>query len=173
MDVWCTLDDVAARALLEVVLRGPAAARPTALERAIVKETMERFLVSGDRLWEEEARCRPPETRIWRCEISISSPPMLVAKLVLVAPVSSPPAPPAARVDVRHVLLPLSATLSPVSVQLSEIMRWRAGAIVAIERGPAVVVRLSAGATIVATGRLGSSLGRRAIRIGPLDEAYT
>jgi len=40
--VWCVVDLASQSALLEAVLGGPGAARPTSIERAIVAETIER-----------------------------------------------------------------------------------------------------------------------------------
>ena len=166
VDVWCAIDGAGARALLEIVLGGPGAAKTTALERGIVRETVERMLSSTDRVWEERTASRFPSTAGWLCKVTIAAASGNPADLCFYAPAADePPTPIVQRVDLRDVPVALSASLPSTDVRVHEIAAWHPGAIVMLGCDAEPAVDLFAGATRMAIGRLGAVRGRRAVRV--------
>jgi flagellar motor switch/type III secretory pathway protein FliN len=166
VDVWCTIDGTAARALLEIVLGGPGAAKPTSLERGIVRETVERVLSSTSRVWEERTEARFPSTSGWLCRVTIAAACGNPAELCFYAPAADePPAPIVQRVDLRGVPVTLTASLPPAGVRVRSIAGWRLGAIVTLGCDAESAVDLFAGSACVASGLLGAVRDRRAVRI--------
>jgi len=166
VSVWCALDDVAAASLLELVIGGPGAAQPTALERSIVTETVERLLQSIGGSWNEQHDALWPDTQWWRATLRISTQKSGYADLVLLAAAApNPAAPVAAPVNAGHVPLNVVAVLSPVSVRLETVLRWTPGSVLALDRPPDALILLQSGRTPLAVGRLGQSNGRRVIKV--------
>jgi len=166
LDVWCAIDGDAVRNLLEIVLGGPAAPKPTTLERGIIRETVDRLLTSGERLWEERGSPRFSLTAGWLCPILIVDAGGIRAHLDLYAPaIVEPPAPIPALVDVRDVPVSLSATLPPLAVRVDAVAAWRTGTVVTLVGAADASVGLYAGASRIAAGKLGSVRGKRALRI--------
>lgn len=170
IDVWCSIDGEAARILLEMVLGGPAAPKPTALERRIIREAVDRLLTAGGRLWEE--RCSPhlSSGAGWVCPILISDAGAITTHLDLYSPAMAESATPIpALVDVREVPVTLCAVLPPRGVPVGAIAAWREGTVVTVAGRADATVDLYAGAARIAAGRLGSLRGRRALRIEVVD----
>jgi flagellar motor switch/type III secretory pathway protein FliN len=166
VDIWCAIDDADARALLEIVLGGPGAAKPTSLERGIVRETVERVLSSTSRVWEERTEARFPSTSGWLCTVTIAAACGKPAELRFYAPAADePPTPIAQRVDLRGVPVTLTASLPPTGVRVRSIAGWRSGAIVTLGCDAESAVDLFAGSACMASGLLGAAAGRRAVRI--------
>ena len=170
IDVWCVVDDESVRALLELVLGGPGALKPTALERGITRETIERLLSSCDRLWEERSVAALSTNRGWQCRVAVVAARGDRAELSLFAPaVEDPPPPTVARVDLRKVPMTLTASLPAIDVRVDSIASWRCGTIVELGRGTSAPVSLCAGTVHLGAGRLGILRGRRALRLGQRD----
>jgi hypothetical protein len=165
---WLAVDETAARNLLQIVLGGPASKNPTTLEHEIVGETVERMCSSAGLCWEENGPDSPPPTGdAWRSTISIDPSSCDRVRIELVAPATpgqTSPAP--SRVDADRIPIPIRAALLSEPLQLGAIAAWRPGALVSLSvEGGAPVVALFAGTRSIAMGRLGSSLGRRAVQI--------
>lgn len=166
LDLWCTLDLNATRALLAIVLGGPAAPTPTALERGIIRETIDRLLLGSDRIWEECAAALVPSAEGWLCSVNIASKRGTSgAELCLFAPAAAePPVPVMACVDIRNVPLCVEASLPAISVRVSSIEDWRRGTIVPLDCED-TPVELSACGVTIATGTLGAFRAKRAVRV--------
>lgn len=170
VDVWCTIGDVAARALLEIVLGGPGASNPTALERGIVRETIDRVLTSTGRLWEERGGPKPANVSGWVCRLKVTSGRGCCADLALYAPAfADPPAPFSQSVDLRNVPVNLSAALTSINYRVNAIAAWKGGTIVPLRGGADARIGLFSGPSLIAEGRLGTVNGRRAIRIERIE----
>ncbi len=166
VDIWCAIDSADARALLEIVLGGPGAPKPTSLERSIVCETVERVLSSTSRVWEERTAARFPSTAGWLCKVTIAAACGKPAVLCFYAPAADePPAPIVQRVDLRDVPVTLTAALPPTEIRVHAIAGWRAGSIVTLGCVADSAIDLFAGSTCMASGSLGAVRGRRAVRI--------
>lgn len=164
--VWCIIEDASACALLELILGGPGADRPTALERSIVTDAVKRLLAADDCVWEDADGTSPPAGRAWRCGVTIVSEKGARAELSLVAPAATVTPPPAAgRIDAGQIPLSLTASLAPVRMRLDSLMDWRAGSIVTLNSPAEASIWLHAGSAALANGRLGISHGRRAVRL--------
>ena len=86
---WCIVDFESQAALLEAVLGGPGAARPTSIERAIVAETIERLFLSAGSRESQLAECereRPLHEQWWRCNVDLTPRSGRSATLQLFAP---------------------------------------------------------------------------------------
>lgn len=163
--IWLALDDTALRGLLEAVLGGPAAAVPTALERDIVRETIERLIASDAVLWQESPRERIPEDDFWLGEVRISSPRSPAVRLSLIAEAA------------RQEILPDRTTLDPGVIPISlwigfpatahrlgSVLRWGPGSLVRLAaRVPAAAV--CAGHREIASGAIGTARERLAIKL--------
>lgn len=164
---WCIVDFESQAALLEAVLGGPGAERPTSIERAIVAETMERlFLCAGSRE-SQLAECddeRPLHDRWWRCNVDLTPRKGRSATLQLFAPPAAPDRsnPIAgdadAEPDVHAVPICMSVEIAPVSITLADILAWRPGALVPLPRGSLGAATICAGPDVqLARGRAGAT----------------
>jgi Type III flagellar switch regulator (C-ring) FliN C-term len=169
--VWCVLDAQSQRSLLESVLDGPGATTLTTVERTIIAESLARMLgASGPthRL-SEEARERPPAAGMWRCDVDLCSVRHGRTAIALFAAAKSEPAPTSVPAPhVRDVPLDVRAQLAPVSIALHAMQAWHIGSTVRVADGLAARARLTIERIGVAGGDLGTSAGRRAIRLADL-----
>jgi len=166
-NLWCIVGFESQAALLEAVLGGPGAARPTSIERAIVAETMERLFLHMDSPESQLAECeneRPLHEPWWRCNVDLTPRKGRSATLQLFAPPGTADrsnsiagnagdAP-----DVHSVPLSLSVELAPVAITLSHILGWQPGAIVPLPRGSLGGVTICAKPDVaLARGRAGAT----------------
>ncbi len=169
--VWCVLDAQSQRSLLESVLDGPGAMIFTSVERTIIAESLARVLgASGPthRL-SEEPRERPPVAGMWRCDIDLCSVRHGRATVALFAAAKSEPAMSSGPAPhVHDVPLDVRAQLAPVSIALHAMQEWRIGSTVRVADGLAARAKLTIERIGVAGGDLGTSAGRRAIRLADL-----
>ena len=162
---WCVVDLDSQAALLEAVLGGPGAPRPTSIERAIVAETIERlFSRAGapDLPLAECERERPVHGDWWRCNVDLTPRRGRSATLQLFAPPapadhsSTPPGafdPP----DLRAVPIFVSVELSPISIPLAHILEWIPGAFVPLPRQSLVTATVRTSPNVrLGRGRIGS-----------------
>jgi len=139
--VWCVVDMSSQAALLEAVLGGPGATRPTSIERAIVAETIERLFRHDDMratTLEEREGDRPLQGDWWRCNVDLTPRKGRSATLQLFAPPAAEENTAhatAGSADVRAVPISLSVELTPITVPLADILAWSPGAIVPLSRG--------------------------------------
>jgi flagellar motor switch/type III secretory pathway protein FliN len=160
---WCIVDAGAQAALLEAVLGGPGAARPTSIERAIVAETIERLFSLGDSAISQIAECaheRPVDADWWRCNVDLTPRRGRSATLQLLAPPA--PAdnqnPPAGAVpDLRMVPLRLSVEFAPISVPLAQLLAWTPGALAPLPRGSLTTATVGPANVRLASGQIGST----------------
>jgi hypothetical protein len=162
--VWCTADEESQRALLEWVLDGPGASVPTAVEKTIVAECVERLLSASAGSWAEAPVHDIAHEEAWHGVIDVCGL-SRVARLELQVRADAGAAiGPAPRVD--EVPLRLAGRLGPFRVTIGDLVNLRQGsslalgvattsppALLCIERGPAI------------SGALGVVDGRRAIRL--------
>jgi len=161
--VWCIVDAGAQAALLEAVLGGPGAARPTSIERAIVAETIERLFaredIPGSQIVEREQE-RPVHADWWRCNVDLTPRRGRSATLQLFAP-PTPEAtrnpPTGAAPDLQAVPVFLSVEVGPISIPLAQVLAWTQGALVPLPRRSltAAIVRVWPNVRL-ASGRIGS-----------------
>jgi flagellar motor switch/type III secretory pathway protein FliN len=164
--VWLVLDDGALRALLEIVLGGPAAAVPTTLERDIVRETVERLCASDEVVWQEAASGSAFCSDAWRSDVSIAAQSGPRARLTLAAPAPPPPSPGTLpRVEVGGIPISVGVAIAPSRMRLAEVLTWQPGSIVALGADGTPSVSVFADTEQIASGRLGASRGRRAVRL--------
>lgn len=166
-DVWCIVGFESQAALLEAVLGGPGAARPTSIERAIVAETMERLFLRADSRESQLAECeaeRPQHDSWWRCNVDLTPRRGRSATLQLFAPPgpadrSNPLAGTAEDApDLYSVPLLLSVEVAPLAITLSDILGWRPGAIVPLPRRSLGGVTICAKPDVtLARGRAGAT----------------
>jgi flagellar motor switch/type III secretory pathway protein FliN len=170
LDVWCVVDDRSVRVLLELVLGGPGALKPTALERGIIRETVERLLSSCNRIWEERGAAAVSTNRGWQCRAAIITAGGARADVTLLAPAfEDPPRPAPARVDLRNVPMTLTAYVPAIDVRVGSILSWQCGTVIELRRDANAPVSLCAGSMPIGAGRLGIVRGRRALKLGPRD----
>jgi hypothetical protein len=159
--VWCIVDAAAQAALLEAVLGGPGAERPTSIERSIVGETMERLFAhdsgSGSRI-AEVARERPIEAEWWRCNVDLTPRRGRSATLQLFAPPTQAVDPPTgAAPDLRAVPIFVSVETAPISIPLAHVLAWTPGALVQLPSAALNTAMVAAHPGVwLASGRLGS-----------------
>jgi flagellar motor switch/type III secretory pathway protein FliN len=165
LDIWCSLGLAGARALLSIVLHGPAGDEPTPLERNIVRETVERLLAVTGRVWEEQAASKLPLLPGWCCRLELTDALGAKATLTLHALSRCAPTRKVERVDLRAVPLMLDASLAVTQFRVEAIARWRKGDIVTLACAPDATANLRAGNACVAAGSLGASRGKRAILV--------
>ena len=160
--VWCVVDAGAQSALLEAVLGGPGAARPTSIERAIVSEAIERLFLREANAASQIAECmheRPAHADWWRCNVDLTPRRGRSATLQLFAPPTPviEQNPPSAAPDLRAVPLPLYVEVEPISVPLAQLLAWTPGALVPLARGSLISAMVGARPNVrLATGRVGS-----------------
>lgn len=165
VDLWCELEDAGAHELLRVILGGPGSVAPTALERSIVRETVERLLSSTGSAWEERSPHLLPPDSGWSCRLTIANAADSGAHIALLAPAAVEPSLPNARVDLRSIPLQVSVLLPAAHARVDAIAKWRVGDDVPLNCEANAAVDLTVGCVRVACGTLGSSRGRRAIEI--------
>jgi flagellar motor switch/type III secretory pathway protein FliN len=139
--VWCVIDLPSQAALLEAVLGGPGAARPTSIECAIVAETIERLFRCEDlraNPLDERERERPLHGDWWRCNVDLNPRKGRSATLQLFAPPAAEENSShatAASPDLRTMPIALSVELAPIPVAVADILAWSPGAVVLLPRG--------------------------------------
>jgi flagellar motor switch/type III secretory pathway protein FliN len=163
---WCVVDLDSHGALLEAVLGGPGADRPTSIERAIVAETIERLFVRAgvpESQLAESERDRPRHEQWWRCNVDLTPRRGRSATLQLFAPPAtvdrsntladgSCDAP-----DLHAVPMILSVEVAAISIALADILAWQPGAIVPLPRGSLGAATIAALPDVrLARGRIGS-----------------
>jgi flagellar motor switch/type III secretory pathway protein FliN len=159
--VWCIVDAGAQAALLEAVLGGPGAVRPTSIERAIVAETMERLFarecVTGSQI-AEAARERPVDADWWRCNVDLTPRRGRSATLQLFAPPTPADDPPTgAAPDLRAVPIFVSVEIAPVTIPLAQVLAWTPGALVPLPCASLNTAMIAAYPHVrLASGRIGS-----------------
>jgi flagellar motor switch/type III secretory pathway protein FliN len=161
--VWCIVHAGAQAALLEAVLGGPGAARPTSIERAIVAETIGRLFASenlpGSQI-AEFAEERPVHADWWRCNVDLTPRRGRSATLQLFAlptPEENQHPPNAAAPDLQAVPVVLSVEVAPLQVPLAHVLSWTHGALVTLPRGSLSAATIGALPNVrLATGRIGS-----------------
>jgi flagellar motor switch/type III secretory pathway protein FliN len=160
---WCIVDAGAQAALLEAVLGGPGAARPTSIERAIVSETIERLFLREEVAGSQIAECaneRPVHADWWRCNVDLTPRRGRSATLQLLAPptpVIDPNPPNGAAPDLRSVPIRVFAEAAPISIPLAQLLSWTPGALVPLPRGSLTTAAVGAWPNVrLATGRVGS-----------------
>ena len=163
---WCIVDFDSQAALLEAVLGGPGADRPSSIERAIVGEIIERLFVRAGGLRSQLAECeqeRPHHEQWWRCNVDLTPRKGRSATLQLFAPPapadrSNPLADNACDgPDLHPVPVLLSVEIPPISIALADILAWEPGAIVPLPRGSLGAAAVEAkGEVRLARGRVGS-----------------
>jgi len=164
--LWMTLDDDAVRALLAIVLGGPASERMTQLEREIVKETVERLSAGAGLCWEETATELQLEGPVWRSAIRI-----LASETSFLVEIFAPAArqessSPVPCIDGSRIPLRLTASILRTDTPLQTVAAWQPGLTVRLcSQGDPAPVALYAGPALIARGLLGVSQSRRAIRI--------
>jgi flagellar motor switch/type III secretory pathway protein FliN len=184
---WCVVDAAAQAALLEAVLGGPGAARPTSIERAIVGETIERLfsrLGAQESPLAESERERPLHGQWWRCDVDLTPRRGRCATLQLFAPPapadrSNPLADDACDVpDLQAVPVLLSAEIAPIAIALADILNWQPGAVVPLPRGSLGAATIAAKPDVhLARGRVGSiaddaGCAVRALEIGAVRSVH-
>jgi len=178
--VWCVVDASAQAALLEAVLGGPGAARPTSIERAIVSETIERLFmregIAGSQLVECASE-RPAHANWWRCNVDLTPRRGRSATLQLFAPPKpaieeKPPA--SAAPDLLAVPMFLTIEVAPIAIPLAQLLAWTPSALVPLPRESLAIATVGAWPNVLlASGRVGSiadgaGLERRALEITAL-----
>jgi flagellar motor switch/type III secretory pathway protein FliN len=161
--VWCVVDMTSQAALLEAVLGGPGATRPTSIERAIVAETIERLLRHDDTRASQLDECesdRPLHGDWWRCDIDLTPRKGRTATVQLFAPPAAEENTShatAGSADVRAVPISLSVELTSITVPLADILAWSPGAIVPLSRGSLAAAIVGASPDVrLARGSVGS-----------------
>jgi hypothetical protein len=174
-DLWCIIDAPSQRTLLEFILAGPGSPSPTAVERAIVAESVSRLfdLESPQErfAFREERSLRPPVASMWRSNVDLSDASGRCATLQLFATIVEAPLPPQApvAVDVADIPLAVISALEPIGVRLAELVEWEAGAVIPLDKSmDRLRVTMSAGPAMLAIGVLGSVGTKRAIRVSSL-----
>ena len=163
---WCVVDADSQAALLEAVLGGPGAARPTSIERAIVAETVTRLFVrdgAPDPKFVECERERPLHGQWWRCNVDLTPRRGRAATLQLFT-YREPEGPSnlladdaIGALDLRDVPLFISAEFVPVPIELRDILAWAPGTIVRMPRGSLAAAALGVWPHLrFAGGRVGS-----------------
>lgn len=164
--VWLALEDSAARELLALVLGGPASPEPTALERAIVKETVERIVAGTGLAWEEPETERMPRGELWRGAVHVRSMSGIAAVLTLIAPpIVRPTSAPAATIRGDRISIAVRCAIVAERQPLRQVAHWSPGDLVLLGASPAPVVTMFAGAVAIGSGELGVLSGRRAVRV--------
>jgi flagellar motor switch/type III secretory pathway protein FliN len=161
--VWCVVDLASQAALLEAVLGGPGAARPTSIERTIVGETVERLFRRDDPSANPLVECereRPLHGDWWRCNVDLTPRKGRSATLQLFAPPAAEENSShatAARPDLRTVPIPLSVEIAPIPVSVADILAWSPGAIVPLPCGSLTAAIAGASPNVrMARGSIGS-----------------
>jgi hypothetical protein len=165
-DALCVMSSDAQRSLLEFVLDGPGAAAPTAVERTIIGECVDRLLVAASRSpWREIAVPEECGDGAWRCDAALSREGGRLARFYLYTRAAAV-LPPPARPPIGGVPLELTAVLQPLSATLGLMSGLEPGVIIPLSAaGVETHVRLTIHHGPVAFGVLGSAEGKRAVRL--------
>ncbi len=162
---WCALSADAQRGLLEFVLAGPGAATPTAMERTIVAECIDRLLSSSPVNRWVDASLEAPPAGMWRCNIDLTAGGRGVALLQLFTRAAAIiPRVPSGQPPLDDVPLLLSARLFAVRSSLTALSAWSIGTALALPAGE-LAAELVMERGPVMYGVVGSANGSRAIRL--------
>lgn len=164
---WCALDADGQRTLLEWVLAGPGSAAPTAVERTIVDECLDRLLASSPRVkWIKSGVERAPRACAWRSDVEMRGRAGVSATLRLFTIGAAGAVRPQTTLRLDDVPLLLQASLKPVRATLGCLGGWQPGTLVRLG-GTATDLeahlRLEHGP--VAFGVLGAAGAKRAVRL--------
>ena len=163
--IWCILSEMSQRALLEHVLSGPGASTPTAVERTIVAECVDRLLSSpGCKAW-NEIGTSPPPGELWCCSVDIGGSNGKIASLLLAAIAQAEPVA-STHVCLDDVPIDLVARIEDIVVPLHEVAGWAEGSVLPLGR-PATDLRavLASNHGPLLVSRVGTSKGKRSIRV--------
>lgn len=165
-DALCVLSLDAQRALLEFVLDGPGAPAPTAVERTIIGECVDRLLGAASRSpWREIAVPEECGNGVWRCDAALSHEGGHLARFYLYTRAAAA-LPQPARPPIGGVPLDLTAVLRPLSATLGLMSGLEPGVILPLSAaGVEPDVRVTINHRPVAFGVLGSADGKRAVRL--------
>jgi hypothetical protein len=163
--VWCAIDAPSHRALLEWILNGPGAAIPTAVERTIVSECVDRVLApSVESRWRESGGDMDLPHDVWQRVLDVSGEGTTASLRLYTAAEADPHSTPAPLLD--DVPIDLEAQLQPFAVRFSALLCWGPGAMVRVSDSPDAIralLRVAGGPEVF--GRLGCADGCRAIRL--------
>ena len=162
--IWCTVDEESQRALLEWVLDGPGAVVPTAVEKTIVAEWVERLLSTSASSWNEVTSLDIDDEEAWHGAINVHAASRnarldLYVKADVEASVGPIP-----RVD--EVPLTLQGRLAPLRITIGCLAALRPGSTLALDveaTSASALLQIEGGP--VMSGALGAVSGRRAIRL--------
>jgi hypothetical protein len=158
------IDAPSHRALLEWILNGPGAAIPTAVERTIVSECVDRMLsVSVETHWRESVGGLDLPRHVWLCVLDISGAGSGATIKLYTAAEQTPRA---CSPVLDEVPISLEALLRPFVVRLSALLSWQPGATLRLSDSADLHVQLRIGGGPMVFGTLGCSDGRRAVRLG-------
>lgn len=163
---WCAVDFESQQLLLEFILAGPGALSPTAVERTIVAECVDRLLTrTGDDRWLELSGQSPPQI-LWRCDVNIIGPGAGVATLRLFTIALPEPQRACIHPSLSDVPLSFRAHFRGLGATLGDLASWRPGTILRLGGSASeleVALRLERGPVVY--GTIGSVAGRRAVRL--------
>jgi hypothetical protein len=162
--VWCAIDALSHRALLEWILHGPGAAIPTVVERTIVSECVDRTLSPSVEIhWRESVGGFDLPQDVWLCVLDISGEGTSATIKLYTAAVEAP----RARFPVLdEVPIDIEAQLRPFAVRFGAVLCWEPGATVRLGDSPdAIHAQLQFACGPLVFGTLGCADGRRAIRL--------
>jgi len=163
--VWCALDAPSHRTLLEWILDGPGAPTPTAVERTIVSECVDRLLAtSADTRWRESAGKIRLQHDVWQLALEISGEGASASLRLFTAAEAQVRVTPHPVLD--DVPLELRAWLRAFPVRLSDLASWQRGTVIRLSGGVNDIptqVRVVGGPVMF--GTLGCTNGHRAIRL--------
>jgi hypothetical protein len=162
---WCALSADGQRGLLEFVLAGPGAAIPTAMERTIVAECIDRLLSSSPTHHWLDTSLEAPPAGTWRCSIDLTAGGRAVALLQLFTRAAAV-IPKAASIQpsLDDVTLPLRARLASVRSTLTALSAWKVGTVLALP-GRELAAELVMDRGPVVHGVVGGADGLRAVRL--------
>ncbi len=162
--VWCVADEESQRALLEWVLDGPGAVVPTAVEKTIVAECIERLLSGSAGSWTEADQHEIDDEEAWHGVLNLRGP-SAAARLELHVRADAEAAVGAAP-HVDDVPLSLEGRLAPFRVTIGDLAHLRQGSSLAMSiatTAPPALLCLTGGPAM--SGTLGVVNGCRAIRL--------
>jgi hypothetical protein len=163
--VWCALDAAAHRTFLEWILDGPGAPAPTAAERMIVSECIDRLLCgSAEMRWSESTAALRLECDVWLRIIDVGGQGSSATIRLFTAANAQVRVAPALVLD--DVPLDVGALLQPFPARLGALARWEPGIIIRLaDSSTDVAVQLRVGDGPSLSGTLGRVNGWRAIRL--------
>lgn len=162
-EIWCAIDAAMHRRLLAIVIGGPPAERPTAVERKIAGEVIARMLVDVADA-REEMRQRPSGD-VWRCCLTVSAGDGPSFELAMYAARNSAPPRRLVVADPGAIPVELSATVAPERVAFADIAAARAGEVLVLGSQDRMLARLTVNDVMVAEAELGLDGAHRALRI--------